>query len=605
MKKEGNEIKFFLEYLNKTYSKLHTKYEKLFWVSYMYDDSVNNKKDLAQKNIDKFRSDIRLSEKVDLFLKKAKGTDRQSLLYWKNFFEKYQTPKELIELKSKIDSLESKIQSIRAGRKQGYFKPGTKKFVKAPVNQIKSLMATSDDEVTRKACFDALQTLSEPMLDHYVELINLRNEYAQKLGHNDFYEYKLKIEEGMTKKELFSIFDKIYQKTKYGFENIRKMEKEKPGLRKPWNFTYMMTGSFVKEEDPYFDFSKALTVWGKTFAGLGIDYANGTMTLDLLEREGKYNNGFCHWPELVMYKNGKRIPGKSNFTCNVILGIPGQGFDGLHTLFHEGGHAAHLLNTTMKDVCINHEYSPMSTAWAETQSMFLDTVLNSIEWKVRYAENKDGQKYPFDIFERKVRALNPIMPISMMSLMSVMYFEKDLYECKNITKEKVKEIARKNYDTFFDKSETSLTLLEIPHIYAWQSSCSYQGYALAELALSQWRSYFYKKYGYIVDNKNVGKEMKKAWKLGASLTFPDFVKFCTESTLKPDSYIKEITMDEKSIILRAKQRIKKLDSIKKFSGKIDLKAKIVLVHGKNKVADNSKGFEKMAEKYSQWLNNIK
>src|SRR5215472_3877424 len=37
----------------------------------------------------------------------------------------------------------------------------------------------------------------------------------------------------------------------------------------------------------------------------------------------------------------------------------------------------------------------------------------------------------------------------------------------------------------------------------------------AELALEQWRDYFYEKYDYIVDNPSVGKEMREVWKLGS------------------------------------------------------------------------------------------
>ena len=276
-------------------------------------------------------------------------------------------------------------------------------------------MATADDEKLRKACFDALQTMSEPLLDDFLNLIKLRNDYAKLLGYEDFYAYKLDIEEGMTKKEVFGIFDTIYEKTKYGFEEIRllekQLEKKRKGLRKPWNFSYMMAGSFIKEEDPYYPFENALTLWGRSFSAMGIDFNGGTLQLDLLEREGKYNNGFCHWPTLVSFKGNRRIPGKSNFTCNVIVGDIGDAVDGMNTLFHEGGHSAHLLNCEMKDVCVNHEYAPMSTAWAETQSMFLDTVFSSIEWRMRYTKKADGTSYPFELFERKVRALHPIAPL--------------------------------------------------------------------------------------------------------------------------------------------------------------------------------------------------
>ncbi len=601
MNKKFTSPKDFLEYLNVTYSDLHTKYESLFWVSYMYDHSIDQKKDIAMKMRDSFRANVDLLQQVREYKKIAKGKIKERLSYWEHFFTLYQTPPQGLVLKDQIATLESKIQKTRTERKQGYIDPKTKKFVEKSVNEIKNLLATADDESVRKACFDALQVMNGPLLDDFVALIKLRNEYANLLGYEDFYAYKLEVEEGMTKKDLFIIFDTIYDQTKYGFQEIRILEKTQKGLRKPWNFGYMIAGSFTKEEDPFYPFEEALDRWGRSFKALGIDFKGGSLTLDLLERNGKYNNGFCHWPKLVSYTGEKRIPGVSNFTCNVSLGQSGEEMQGFHTLFHEGGHAAHMLNTDMKDVCLNHEYAPMSTAWAETQSMFLDNVYSSIEWRVRYAKTLDGASYPFELFERKVEALHPVAPLRMMSIMMVMYFEKSLYEEKNISTEKVRTIAKKVFLKYSDRSEASLSLLETPHIYAWESSCSYQGYGLAELALSQWREYFYKKYGYIVDNPNIGKEMAKVWKLGASKTFPELVKIATGKKLTPNAYIKSITGTIPQKIARAKKRIQDMEKIKPYTKDVVFDASIRMVDGKKEIANNKKGFKHMSDVYKKWL----
>jgi len=38
-----------------------------------------------------------------------------------------------------------------------------------------------------------------------------------------------------------------------------------------------------------------------------------------------------------------------------------------------------------------------------------------------------------------------------------------------------------------------------------------------------------------------------------------------------------------------------------FNKKVDLKAKIIMVHGKKTITTNAHGFEKMAEEYSRYL----
>src|SRR5438876_11126160 len=49
---------------------------------------------------------------------------------------------------------------------------------------------------------------------------------------------------------------------------------------------------------------------------VGMDFQGGTLHLDLLQRDGKYNNGFCHYPDLVQFESGKRYLGAAIFTSN-------------------------------------------------------------------------------------------------------------------------------------------------------------------------------------------------------------------------------------------------------------------------------------------------
>lgn len=384
---------------------------------------------------------------------------------------------------------------------------------------------------------------------------------------------------------------------------IRELEVAKPGLRKPWNFGYMMTGSFTLEEDPYYIFDEALMRWGKSFSALGIDYLGGKLQLDLLDRQGKYNNGFCHYPMLVNFNDGKRNSGVANFTCNVVYGQPGAGSQGMNTLFHEGGHAADRLASEQTEVCLNSEWPPASVAWAETHSQFLDTMFSSIEWRTRYAKNKDRESYPFELFDRKTRQVRILSPLGLNHIIMVSEFEKRVYEESNLTPEKVIAIAKKVCRKYLDYSEDSLSVLSVPHIYDWASSAYYHSYGLAILALSQWRKYFYDKYGYIVDNPNVGDEMTKVWKLGSSKLFPEFVRIATGKELSPEAFVEDVTMDVEKYLDRAKKRIEKMSSVPEFSGPVKLNANIRMVHGKELVADNSVSFEDMAQKYKEWLHN--
>jgi oligoendopeptidase F len=533
--------------------------------------------------------------------KTADKKNQERLKIWIHYFKLHQVPKEVFDIKRKIDKLESTVMRKKSTRKEGYIDPYTKKFMIASNVKMRAMMSTNPDEKIRKACFDAGEKLAHEYLNEYLQIIQLRNQFAKTLGYDDFYDYKVRHEDGMTKDELFGLFDNVYQKTKYAFIDIRKLEKTMPGLRKPWNFNYMMAGDFIREADPYFQFENALIYWGQSFAALGIDFQGGSMQLDLLDRKGKFNNGFCHWPDVVHYEKGKRISGTSNFTCNVVPGQVGSGTTGMATLFHEGGHAAHFMNTSEREIILNQESEPMSTAWAEVHSMFLEAIFSSVEWRTRYAQDAQGNTYPFDLFERRTRKLHPLRPTRMHSIIFVANLERELYETKNLTTDRILKIVKKNFRKYFDQSVDSLFVLNIVHIYDFHSSASYHGYGLAELAVYQWRDYFYKKYGYIVDNPNIGKEMQQVWKFGSRFTYKEFVKMMTGKKISADAYLRDTTLPVEKILKQSQEKIKKLESVKRFTKPVNLNTRISMVHGKTEIANNKKSFEHMAEQYKKWL----
>ncbi len=591
----------FLDSVNKRYAELHHTYEELFWVTYMGDQKKAMQRDRAQTELDSFRSNRTLRSEAVALMTKAPAILKPRLQTWIDFFGQYQLTPAAAILKEKIDALETVIEQKRASRSEGYEDPATGAFVPASIIKMRTMMKTHSEEAVRQACFVAREELALDCLDEYVELVTLRNEFARALGYDDFYDYKLRRVDTMSKAELFALFDPIEAKATDSFTTVRALAKKSPGLRQPWNFMHQMVGDFTAAEDQYFQFDQALLRWGRSFAALGVDFKGGTLQLDLIERAGKYNNGFCHWPTLVRLESGKRLPGAANFTCNVVPGQIGSGEIGYNTLFHEGGHAAHLLNSEQKDVFLNHEYAPMTAAWAETHSMFMDTMFDSIEWKQRYAKNVAGQSYPVSLFQDKEEKINVLRPRGILSIIFIAQFERTVYELRKPTRSQITKIAKAMHRRFFDEATDSLLALNTPHIYSWESACAYHGYGLAEIAVAQWREYFFKKYGYIVDNPKVVKEIQVTWQWGGQKSFLDAIKSATGQKLSSAALIRENMATPKQVMQTAHVRLTRMESVKPFTKPVDLNATISLVHGKKEITNNKNGFEAMSTAYAKFV----
>ena len=115
------------------------------------------------------------------------------------------------------------------------------------------------------------------------------------------------------------------------------------------------------------------------------------MNLDLLVRKGKYENGFMHGPVPPFVRQGN---GCRRASTSPAWRSRGSGAYGLNTLFHEGGHAAHFANIRQNAPCFSQEFPPTSMAYAETQSMFCDSLLDDADWLKRYAKTPPAKRCP-------------------------------------------------------------------------------------------------------------------------------------------------------------------------------------------------------------------
>lgn len=459
----------FINQLNEAYEKVHKSYEDNFWATKMALTGASTE-ELART---KTEYEAFLGDPANLKAVRERlaagglsGEQESVLRIMERTFKCYITEDPRAkELKERLNSLEAELAAARNTMALGYKDPVDGAFKPASSVQLRDTMRISDDEPTRKACYEGMRTIGPFVAERFIEIVKARNTMARLMGYQDFYDYKVTSAEGFGKTRLFEIMDDLEARTRPLMERARADLGAAKGADalQPWNTGWALAGDTDKALDPFFPFEDAVDVWARTFAALGITYRASTMNLDLCDRPGKYSNGFCHWPQCAWRKpDGTWVPAQTNFTSLATPSAVGSGKTALVTLLHEGGHAAHFANITQPSPFFSQERAPTSVAYAEKQSMLLDAFAGDAAWLGRYE--------------------TPEAELSVEGVLAL---------ADRIENEVQGGLAGR-------------PLMSVPHILADEASCYYHGYVLAEMSVHHTRAYFKRKLGgKLVDNPEV------------------------------------------------------------------------------------------------------
>ena len=604
----------FLNDLNQRYLHIHRVKEDFFWETYMgiSDDHEGSAK--AQTEWTKFISSAAQITAVKEQLEAAKSiTDEQEkqqtitgLTGWLEMFQAHAIESsEAQALKDELIQFEADLFE----KKKNYvmtYQDENGESVEASLVTLGSTVRTSDHESVRQSAHQALLGLEQWALNNgFIELIKLRNRFARHLGFANFFDYSVKKGEKMSSDELFTILDDFEQRTRDAHLNSLKQladEKGEQSLR-GHNFIFSFAGDVMRELDPYVPFSKSLRRWVESFGRLNIDYSGAELTLDLLDRKGKYPNGFCHGPIPSFYDQNKWVAAKVNFTSNAKPDQIGSGYDGINTLFHEGGHAAHFANVKMNAPCFSQEFAPTSMAYAETQSMFCDSLLTDADWLKTYALDKEGKAVPDSVIQAMINSRQPFKAYEERSILVVPYFERALYQLSDdeLTPERATELARECEQKILGLACSPRPLMAIPHLLSDESACAYHGYLLAHMAVYQTRAYFLDQFGYLTDNPNIGPLLAQHyWNKGNSQSHNETIISLTGEGFNA-KYLADIcNLSPEQAWQQQQEKIAQLadrEQVKPAS----LNATIRVVDGAKELASNAESDQVLCEQFEQYI----
>eukprot|EP00930_Biecheleria_cincta_P055071 TRINITY_DN41440_c0_g1_i1.p1 TRINITY_DN41440_c0_g1~~TRINITY_DN41440_c0_g1_i1.p1 ORF type:complete len:635 (-),score=127.93 TRINITY_DN41440_c0_g1_i1:9-1892(-) len=603
MAPSDSDVQLFIDETNLEYERVHKAFEDQFWGTKMAlagELYSSSKLSTTKGEMEAFLRNQDRHKKVQELLATATCSEAQRhiLKIFDRTFSCYlMKNEEAASLRGKITEMESNLEAKRNSLSLGYHEAsgdGKKRFVELSSVGLRNKMRTSSSEEVRKACYESLRGIGPFVMESgFVEILKERNRLARMLGYEDFYDYKVQQAEGFGKKKLFEVLDKLVSSTCDLQRKARGRLAEEKGkdALEPWNTDFMLAGDLTKKQDPYFPFEHAVEMWGRSFAAMGIRYRDATMTLDLLDRKGKYSNGFCHWPQPAWQRpGGKWQPSSANFTSLADPKAIGSGKTALTTLMHEAGHAAHFANIDQGSPLFSQERAPTSVAYAENQSMFLDSLCGDAAWQARYCRDRSGKPIPWELIEESIRAEGPYQVFELGRMLAVPFFERALYELPEheVTAERILKLA----DEVEVKVQGGLAarpLLSVPHILSDESSCYYHGYVLAEMSVHQTRDYFMRVHGSIVDNPKVGEVLTASyWRCGNAEMFFDLVERLTGKPLTGDCWVKELEEDVDSKVKAersAYEQAVKLPNPREC-GEVDLGMRMRLVDGDTVIAES-------------------
>lgn len=608
----------FFQRLNHDYLAVHKAKEELFWATYMGTSDDQAGFTAAESAYKDFISDAGRLAATRVHLAAVKGqpasAGRDALMHglqgWLRLFEANIIDNERgrVLMRELIEAEAALFAARKAFKPEHVNEAGERES--ASLTMLATNLATNPDERSRRSSYEAFQAIERWVLDNgFLDIVRLRNRFARALGFDNYFEFKLRKNERMSSGQLFTILDDFLERTDAANGRALQALSGQHGTEalEPWNLRYHSGGDVVRRMDPYMPFGPALRRWIQSFRRLGIRYRGATMQLDLLERPGKFQNGFCHGPRPAWFdERGRWVPGQINFTAEAKPDQIGSGLRAIATLFHEGGHAAHFANVTQNSPCFSQEFAPTSMAYAETQSMFCDSLLGDADWLKRYALDAAGQAMPDELIHARIASSQPMRAFDERAIAAVPYFEAALYKLgdADLDAQRVLALARATELRVQGVARAPRPLLAIPHLLNQESAASYQGYLLAHMAVYQTRAHFLRKDGYLTDNPAIGPALAKHyWGPGNSIDHDATLRSLTGEGFSArhladacNRSVDEAWAHAQASMVAAAGRGEPVDA----DARLD--ADIRVVHGTEVLADSSAGEAAMCDQFEAWVN---
>jgi peptidyl-dipeptidase A len=528
----------FVENYEKEIAPLTAEYNRTY-----FDASITGKEEHYRKaeelhlKITKYYSD---REKFK-YLKKLKETNpfkdqilKRILTLLFNSFAEHQYRQELLEKIVQISNkLEQDYSTFRASLDGKNITD----------NEIDDVLNSSKDSEEVKKYWLASKQIGKEVFTEVIELAKLRNQAAQELEFNNYFEMSLQLSE-LNVNFLTELLDRLDSETLPRFKKLKNQIdsnlSEKFSIATdelmPWHYgdRFFQSGPklFDVDFDSFYKEQNIENLTKKYYDSINLDISDILKKSDLYERVGKYQHAYC--------TNIDR-EGDVRVLCNI---KPNHRW--MSTMLHEFGHAVYDKYISQKLPWTLREPAHIFTT--EAIAMLFGRMASSTDFieNLTGANIKDKEKFNEEAF----KSLQAEQLIFSRWVQVVFRFEKAMYEnpdgdLNSLWKNLVSKYQLLNYPSGRNEPDWAAKI----HIALYPAY--YQNYILGELLASQ--LYFYLKdkvlkthnsFTSFYGAKDVGEYLKNLFfSYGSLYRWDELIEKATGEKLNPKYYIKQFVKE--------------------------------------------------------------
>ncbi len=399
--------------------------------------------------------------------------------------------------------------------------------IPTPQAQLILLSKNERNIERRKIIYNELELKASNLIaNDLINLVKMRNTYAQNRGYKDFFSQELKETFQTNEDELFKLLENLTKGTDEVYARLSANRNKKladafqiePKALMPYHYGFLTDSSPFIVADKYVKDNNAMMQASLSmYKKMGWDINELPILLDILPRENKNQMAFC-----FNIDTNKDVRILANLTNNI---------ESIKYLNHELGHAAYELGIS--------EHLPY--AKREVVSPAMTEAIAMLMQSLPYREDTfiDDLKMPKELVKRlNILECESVIGFIRQLLLDI-NFEKQLYKNPDQDLPKLWYELEKKYlnRTIPDKLDNRWA--SVPHFLSHPAYC--QNYLRGEIMASQIYDAAVQKLGLLTKNEKTADFLrKKIFRVGNLLTEDEIMKKISGKELNLDAFLNRI-----------------------------------------------------------------